>query len=129
MDTNILVVDDSVFARSIIKKSLEIYGFEGLNVYEANNGYEALAVLKTHEIDVVFTDLNMPDLNGEELLRMIKSKAEFSHIPVVIITSLINPAREKRLRDEKASAIIQKPITLPQIKDVLSSELHISGGN
>ena len=129
MSTNILVVDDSVFARSMIKRSLEIYGFDNLEVFEANNGHEALTLLKTQKIDYVFTDLNMPDLNGEDLLKMIKTNEKLADVPVVIITSLINPAREKRLMSEKAAAILQKPVTLPQINDVLSRKLNIAGVN
>jgi len=129
METNILLVDDSVFARSIVKKSLEIYGIEGLNIYEAYNGFEALAVLKITEIDYVFTDLNMPDFNGEELLVEMKSKPEYSDIPIVIITSLLNPAREKKLLELKATAILQKPVTLPQIKNILSQEFKLIGDN
>lgn len=127
METNVLIVDDSVFARSIVRKSLEIYGFKNLNIYEAYNGYEALAILNIHHIDVVFTDLNMPDFDGEELLNKIKSNPKLTGIPVIVITSLLNPAREQRLLEGKASAILQKPVTLPKIKDILTEKLQFTG--
>lgn len=124
MVTNVLVVDDSAIARSTINKSLYTYGIPGLNIYEANNGYDALALLKTSKIDLVFSDLNMPDFNGEELLILIKSNPQFADIPVIISSSLINHSREERLMAEKATAVLQKPVNIEDLKRVFSTNLN-----
>jgi two-component system chemotaxis response regulator CheY len=121
----ILVVDDSSTARSIIKRSLEMCGVEDINIREANNGIEALSILKTEAIDIVFTDLNMPELNGEQLLKRIKSSPKLFDIPVIIITSLNNPANEQRLLDEHATAVLSKPLALPAMHKVLSENLQL----
>ena len=97
MDTSVLIVDDSMFARGIIKRSLEICGLDDAEFYEAGNGLEALDILGSRKIDLVFTDLNMPDMNGEELLDQINHNFAFLDIPVVVITSLNNIAKEQNL--------------------------------
>lgn len=122
---HILVVDDSSMARSIIKRSLEICGLDSYEIKEANNGVEALAILKTETIDLVFTDLNMPELDGEQLLKRIKSSPKLFDIPVIVITSLNNPANEKKLLQEHATAVLSKPITLPAMHKVLSEDLQL----
>ena len=121
----ILLVDDSAMARSIIKRSLEICGLQDVKKFEANDGREALEILKKENIDLVITDLNMPNLNGEELLKRIKSSPKLFDIPVIIITSLNNPANEKRLIQEHAAAVFSKPVSLPVIHKVLHEDLNI----
>lgn len=72
MIKRVLIVDDSSTARSIIRRTLEISGMDEIEIGEAANGNEAMEILKTNKYDLVFTDLNMPDMNGEQLLKRIK---------------------------------------------------------
>jgi len=121
----ILIVDDSAMARTIIKRSVEICGVENAVFYEAGDGKEAMEVVKNQKIDLVFTDINMPNMNGEQLLIRLKSSPKWFEIPVVVITSLNNPANEKKLITEHATAVISKPVTIPAIHEVLSEILKI----
>ncbi len=125
MPKRILIVDDSAIARSIIKRSLEICGFDETEALEAGNGNEAMETLKNEQVDIVFTDLNMPDMNGEQLLKRIKSSPKLFEIPVVIITSMKNPAKEKKLISEHAAAVLSKPLALPLLRQVLEDNLHV----
>ncbi len=125
MSRNILVVDDSAFARSFVIRSLSICGLENAEYREAENGEEALSIIKSGNIDLVFTDLNMPDMTGEELLEKIKSNPSYVDLPVVVITSLKNPAKEKSLLSNKAMAVLEKPISLVQLNNVLTNELKL----
>ena len=84
MNMNVLIVDDSAFARSLIIRSLSICGLVDTVFQEAANGEEALTVLKSNNIDLVFTDLNMPEMDGEELLMRIKSDPSYFDVPVVV---------------------------------------------
>lgn len=121
----ILLVDDSAVARSIMKRSLDICGIQAATLREAGNGREALSILKNEKIDLVITDLNMPELNGEELLKRMKSSPKMFEIPVIIITSLKNDANERELIREHALAVLSKPISLPDMHKVLSEELNL----
>ncbi|RMH64991.1 MAG: response regulator [Calditrichaeota bacterium] len=119
----ILIVDDSSMARTLIKRSLEVCGFDELDVYEAKNGVHAMQVLKENNIDLVFSDLNMPEMDGEGLLKRIKSSPRLNHIPVVIISSKKSAATEKKLIADHAVAVLAKPIVLPELNEVLENNL------
>ncbi len=121
----ILIVDDSSMARTLIRRSLEVCGFDELNVLEASNGVNAMEVLRNNPIDMVFTDLNMPEMDGEGLLKRIKSSPRLNHIPVVVISSKKSSATERKLIAEHAVAVLGKPIVLPELNDVLEQSLSI----
>ena len=69
MSFNILIVDDSKTIRSVIKKTLNIARVPVGNLYEAENGKEALNVMNSNWIDLVFADINMPVMNGIEMIK------------------------------------------------------------
>lgn len=121
----VLIVDDSTMARALIKRSLEICGFENLEISEASNGMEALGILKKKSFDLVFSDLNMPVLDGEGLLKRIKSSPKLNHIPVVIISSKTNSATEKKLIADHAQAVLSKPLSIPELNSVLENSLNL----
>src|SRR4030042_6058769 len=81
----ILVVDDFNTMRRIVKNILKQRGFE--NVGEAENGQEALEVLKKEKFDFVITDWNMPVMTGLDLLKAIKADAALKDIPVMMVTA------------------------------------------
>jgi len=69
----ILIVDDSATMRKIIRRNLRQAGYEPTDVLEAGDGVEALTVLEGNTVDVIFSDVNMPNMNGVELLDKIKA--------------------------------------------------------
>ena len=81
MKFNILVVDDEVNIRRGLAMGLVD---EGYNVYEASDGLEALKIIASKEVDLVITDLKMPEMTGDELLKQIT--ANYKNIPVIILT-------------------------------------------
>ena len=87
MSMKVLLVDDSDVMRTIVKRVLGLSGFEIDIIYEAGNGEEALMVLVENEVDFVLTDINMPVMNGIELLQQIKSREELADLPVIIIST------------------------------------------
>lgn len=111
----IVLVDDSNTARMFIRRCLEIAGCQGAAFAEAGNGKEALTLLKAGPADFVVADLNMPVLDGKGLLKWIKASPKLHDIPVVIVSSASNPAREKELMDMGAYAVLSKPISPPQL--------------
>ena len=82
----ILIVEDSATMRSLLAASLEELG-SPVKIEEAVSGFEALRLLPREEFDLVITDINMPDINGLELVSFIKSNAKYAEIPLVIVSS------------------------------------------
>ena len=81
----ILVVEDSPTTRSMIISTLEDLG--DYSVIEAGSGFEALRKLPEAVPDLIITDINIPDINGLELVRFVKQNENYRHIPVVIVTT------------------------------------------
>jgi two-component system chemotaxis response regulator CheY len=81
----VLIVDDSAAMRSLLVATLETLG--QLAIVQAPNGFEALRMLPREQIDLVLTDINMPDINGLELLSFIRNNPMYSDIPVVVIST------------------------------------------
>ncbi|RLD16401.1 response regulator [candidate division KSB1 bacterium] len=121
----ILIVDDSSTARSLIKKSLGICGLGNVHFEEADNGKHALEILRSEPVDLVLTDVNMPTMDGLNLLKRIKSSPKLCDIPVVVITSLKNNTSEQLLISEQAVAVLGKPIAIPEMYRLLKEQLHL----
>ena len=85
MSKVVMVVEDSPMTRSMIVSALEDLG--DFTVVEAANGFQALRKLPERVPDLVITDINMPDINGLEVVRFVKQSDNFSHIPVIIVTT------------------------------------------
>lgn len=82
----ILIVEDSATMRSLLASSLEDLEIP-VKVVEAENGFEALRLLPRETFDLVVTDINMPDINGLELVSFIKSNERYTQIPLVIVST------------------------------------------
>lgn len=107
----IVIADDSATARMVIRRCLEIIGLGEADMVEAPNGREALNRLKEEPTDLLVTDLNMPVMDGETLLKLVKGSPRLTDLPVVIVTSAGNPAKEVELTTIGAFAVLNKPIS------------------
>ena len=87
MDSDVLVVDDSAAIRKILTKVLRQTGMAIQTIHEAGDGQEALALLALHRIDLVLSDINMPKMDGLQLLASLKASPQWQKIPVVMITT------------------------------------------
>lgn len=81
----ILIVDDSAAMRSLLVSTLETLGT--ISTVQAPNGFEALRMLPREQVDLVLTDINMPDINGLELLSFIRNNPIYRDLPVVVIST------------------------------------------
>jgi two-component system, chemotaxis family, chemotaxis protein CheY len=120
MAYNVLIVDDSQTMRKVIIKALTISGFEVGDCLEAGNGEEALTILNAQWIDLVLTDLNMPVMNGLELVKNLKANQSFREIPVVLITTEGSETRLQELFELGVKDYIQKPFHPETLRDVLT---------
>ncbi|SHI92697.1 two-component system, chemotaxis family, response regulator CheY [Desulfatibacillum alkenivorans DSM 16219] len=107
----VIVADDSGTARMFIIRCLQIAGFDGAQFMEAKNGAEALTLLEQGPADLLVTDLFMPEVSGEELLLQVRAQDKFKAMPILVITSAKNPAKEQELMQGGAYAVISKPIS------------------
>ena len=114
-----LVVDDEVRLRDALRRVLEESGYECLT---AESGAAALEILERSDIPVVLSDLNMPEMDGNDLLKRVKASPKTTDIPVVVVTSVGNPAKEKELMALGALAVLTKPVTPA---DLLSKLEHL----
>ena len=102
---SVLVVDDSITARTLEKNILESAGYD---VLLANDGVEALSTLKANHCDIVISDVDMPNMNGFDLTYKVKNDASFQDIPVILVTALGSPADRERGLESGADAYITK---------------------
>jgi two-component system chemotaxis response regulator CheY len=126
MSANILVVDDSGTMRGMIKRTLEISGLDIGEVYEAGNGIEALAQMARHNISVVLLDINMPVMNGVQLVRRIRDDEKLRDVPVIIASTEGSETRIQELMDAGARGFVRKPFRPEQLRDVLSPFVGLS---
>ena len=119
MSFNVLIVDDSNSMRAVIKKIVTISGFQMDTCLEAGNGREAMELLATNWVDVIISDINMPEVNGLELLDQLKKNDTLKEIPVIMITTEGSSERMQEAFGRGAKGFIKKPFLPGEIKKVL----------
>jgi len=120
MGFNVLIVDDSGAMRKVIKKTIKISGFDVDNFYEAGNGKEALEVLKDNWVDVVLTDINMPEMDGITLLKCLKGDETLQGLPVIVVSTEKRDKRVKNAISLGARGYVKKPFRPEEIKNILT---------
>ena len=111
-----LIVDDSSVMRKIVERSLRQAGLESLVIFEAGSGIEALQILKSKEVDLILSDINMPSMDGLEFVRQIHSQNLALEVPVVMITTESSEEHVKQAIQAGANGYIRKPFTADQVK-------------
>ena len=119
MSYSILIVDDSLPMRSVIKRTLKAAGYGSADLLEAANGQEAIDLLKNNWVDIIITDYNMPVMNGLEFIKAIKKEEESKDIPVVVISTEGNESKIKEFMDCGAVGYITKPFAAEAIRDLI----------
>lgn len=123
MSFNILVVDDSLPMRSVIKKAIKASGFKVGRLFEASNGREALDILSKEWLDLVLVDYYMPDMNGLELMSEMQKDELLKSIPVIMTTVEGSQERVKEFIESGAIDYIKKPFTPEETREKLNKVL------
>jgi two-component system, chemotaxis family, chemotaxis protein CheY len=118
MPLNVLVVDDSSVMRSMIIKTLRLCGIRFGEIHEAANGQEGLAILTHKWIDLALVDLNMPVMNGEEMIERARARPETAQMPIIVVSTEGSETRIARLR-EQGSGFIHKPFNPEIVRDMI----------
>lgn len=122
MALNILVVDDSSVMRTMIIKTLRLSQLPLGEVLEAPNGQEALKVLDGKWIDLALVDINMPVMDGEEMINRLRQNPETADLPVIIVSTEGSETRKEALM-QKGAKFIHKPFTPESLRDTILKTL------
>jgi two-component system chemotaxis response regulator CheY len=120
MSRKIMTVDDSASVRKMISFTLKQHGYE---VVEAVNGTEALRKLKEEKIDMLITDINMPELDGIDLVRKVRDNPSYKFIPIIILTTEAQAGKKEEAKAAGATGWIVKPFRPEQLAAVVRKVL------
>ena len=118
----ILIVEDSATMRSLLVSALSDQGV-AVKITEAASGFEALRALPRERFDLILTDINMPDINGLELVSFVKGNAAYRAIPLVIVSTEGSERDRERGLALGADAYLVKPFEPDALRDVVSGLL------
>jgi len=128
MPLNVLIVDDSSVMRAMIVKTIRMSGLDLGEVYQAGNGQEGLDAARDNWVDLVVADINMPVMNGEEMIDHMKADPELADLPTIVISTEGSATRIERL-ESKGVKFIHKPFTPELIRDSIHALTGIGGSD
>ncbi len=108
MEKKILIVDDCGTTRKLLSYIIKEKGYK---IYGASNGIEALEMLATHPVDLVVTDLNMPQMDGFELSKSLRENDDHKETPIIMITTEASDVDKKISMDAGVTTYLTKPIS------------------
>jgi len=117
----ILIVDDSITIRRIITNALKTVGFT--DTIEASNGKEALEKLPSSKVDFIITDWNMPEMNGLDFIKVVRSNPLYSSMPILMITTRGTEHDVVEALQAKVNSYIMKPFTPQELKEKIEGIL------
>lgn len=120
----IMIADDSPTMRAMLVSTIESLG--DYHIVEASSGFEALRLLPREKVDLILTDINMPDINGLELISYLRNNANYLTIPVFIISTEGSQKDIDKGKQLGANEYLIKPIDHSQLQALISSYLCIS---
>ncbi|MBD3304958.1 response regulator [candidate division KSB3 bacterium] len=123
MSKRILIVDDSEMTRRLI--STAVRGLGEIEYEEAKDGFEALQKLPTTSFDLLLVDINMPNINGLELIDYCKQSDRYQHIPIVIISTEDSLEDQQKGLELGASGYLLKPIQLDHLIAMIKTTLGL----
>jgi two-component system chemotaxis response regulator CheY len=117
MSFRVLIVDDSPSMRKMIRRVITLSGLDATEVFEAGDGIEALEIVEQEWVDVILTDINMPRMNGEELIRRLAEKGITESVPVIVISTDATTLRRENVAGLGARGYIVKPFLPEALRD------------
>jgi len=118
-----LIVDDSETTRSFIRSLIE--DMADIEVLEASSGFEAFRILPGRSIDIIFVDINMPDINGIELINFLKTNDLYKNIPVIIISTERSKEDMSKGMALGAFAYLTKPVNPDELREITNKALNL----
>ena len=125
MGLNILIVDDSSLTRKAIRRIIDMIDLDAELTLEAEDGQKALEVIAENHIDLVLADLNMPVMDGMEMIYNLRGDEKTKSIPVVIVSTESSTARVEKLLAEGVNNYLHKPFTPEKLKDIITQTIGV----
>ncbi len=119
MSLNVLIVDDSAVMRGMVAKTLRMADVDIGDIHEAANGQEGLDALREHWVDLVIVDINMPVMNGEEMINVVREDPTWQDLPIVVISTEGSQTRIERM-EQKGAKFVHKPFTPETVREVIA---------
>lgn len=116
-DVRVLVVDDSRMARNVIKRTIGNLGIKLIT--EAEDGAQAIELMRNNMFDLVITDYNMPSIDGLALTQFIRNESQQSHIPILMVSSEANDTHLSNVSQAGVNALCDKPFEPQLVKQLL----------
>lgn len=129
MAYNILIVDDSSSMRKVLKKAITMCQIGIVEFLEAENGQAGLDVLKNHWVDLVFTDINMPVMDGFQFIKTLKKDDLIGSTPIIVITSELRAENDEDFKINNVKHVIYKPFRPESIRELLVNLLGLEDNN
>jgi two-component system, chemotaxis family, chemotaxis protein CheY len=126
MALNVLIVDDSAVMRAMILKTMRMSGLPLGDIYQAADGRQGIEILNGHWIDLVLLDINMPVMNGEQMIERMRKDPDLRATPVVVVSTEGSETRIERLQS-KGTRFIHKPFSPEIIRDTVQDILGAGG--
>lgn len=120
MSTSLMIVDDSATMRKIVMRTVRMSGLKFERIEEAGDGVEALAKLEQDPVDVMLCDVNMPEMDGRELVRKIRASESYRELKIVMVSTESAEDFIEELLGSGANAYITKPFTPDKFQDKLA---------
>ncbi len=117
----ILIVEDSATTRALIRAVIDELG--EYETVEAGSGFEALKMLPQQEYDLIVTDINMPDINGLELINFVRNNPRYNHLPIIIVSTERSEEDKKRGMALGATAYVTKPFKSSELQEIIKKTL------
>jgi len=125
MAYSFLIVDDSSIVRQVIIKTLGMTALEFNKPLQAQNGQEALELLKENWVDLVFLDINMPVMNGMEFMEQLRANGDLKDLPVIIVSTEGSKERRDRLQELDIKSYLRKPVTPEALTEAVANALKV----
>jgi len=122
MGYSILIVDDSATTRAMVKRTIRMAGLPVLEIQDASNGKAALEMLQSAPVNLILADLNMPEMDGFEMIRRLRASDTLKRIPIVVLSA--SPSAEAFARLEHVNGFLAKPFTPEAVRDVITKALE-----
>ncbi len=120
MALDVMIVDDSAAIRKILHRVLVQAEVPLGQVHEACDGKDALEKLKSAKVGLILSDINMPNMDGIELLNRLKTDENFKSVPIVMVTTEGSQAKVLQALELGAAGYVRKPFTAEQIQEKLA---------
>jgi len=117
----ILIVEDSATTRALIRAVIE--DLSDFETAEAGSGFEALKMLPLQEYSLVITDINMPDINGLELINFIRNNPRYKKLPIIIVSTEKSEEDKKRGMALGATAYVTKPFRSSELQEIIKKTI------